>query len=283
MRRAGVALLLMLLLAQHAPTAAAQDEGQPESCRPPVLEMQHLPREFRPGRAYHLLFAIENRNGPPVDAVRATITTTAPGGWTATVAQPEMTLGTDEVRYDVITIAAPPRSTGETHGNLTLLVTFVCTSGEVQTSASESLSLEVRSEAFQAPWPIVLAGFLVLAIGVVILGIRRLRRGVAMTCEAPERLVAAGKSAKFDLHIENRRGRPQRLHLLATGLPAGWNVHLALDEVVLEPGEEKTVWALLKAPPQADAGDEAVVTFRLQSATGGRENATTLVRARVLA
>lgn len=278
-----MAWLLILLLAQLVPTSAAQDEGQPESCRPPVLEMQRLPAEFRPGRAYHLLFAIENRNGYPVDAVRATVTTTAPGGWTATAAQPEMTLSRDEVRIDVITIAAPPRSTGETRGNLTVLVTFVCTSGEVQTSASETLNLNVQSEGFQAPWPVVLIGFLILATGVTILGIRRLRRGIALTCDAPERLVAPGKSAKFDLHIENRRGKPQRLHLLATGLPAGWHVHLALDQVDLEPGEEKTVWALLKSPPQADAGEEVVVTFRLQSATGGRENAATVVRARVLA
>ena len=45
------------------------------------------------GASYSLTFAIENPNGPPVEAVRATITTTAPAGWTATASPRDLTLG----------------------------------------------------------------------------------------------------------------------------------------------------------------------------------------------
>jgi hypothetical protein len=276
-----LALLLgLLLLGWATPSASAQEE-QAEGCRAPVLSMQDAPSAYGPGTTMNLLFAIENRNIAPVDTTKATVSTTTPAGWTATPSQRELTLGPGAVSWDVLALAAPHRGTGEPRGNVTLLVTFVCTSGDVQTSASSTLVFPVEVQSFQAPWPLVLAGFLLLAGGVVVLGIRRLRRGVALSCKTPERLVAPGKSAKFELIVENRRGKPQRLHFLAIGVPEGWQVHLALDDVELEPGEEKNLWALLKAPPSAQPGDEAQVTLRLVGRDTAREGAATTVRARV--
>lgn len=278
MRTVVVAAALVLLLAP--PLTAGQ--AQVEACRAPVLALQPPPETFEPGGAYHLLFSIENPNGAHVDAVRATITTTTPAGWTATVGQRELTLAPKAVApQNTLVVVAPHRGSGEASGSITLLVTFVCTSGDVQTSASSHQVLGVAIEPFQAPWPVVLVSFLALATGVVLLGIRRLRRGVAFACHVPERLVAPGKSAKFELVVENRRGRPQRFHLLPVGVPSGWQIHLALDEVGLEPGEEKKLWVLLKAPAQALAGEEAVVTLRLEHAKGPRESAKVQVRARV--
>ena len=276
--RGSAALAAVLLGLLLAPGADAQPE--PRACDRPVLEMQEAPQRIPPGTTYSLLFAIENPNGPPVDAVRATITTTAPAGWTAVPAQRDLTLGPQNVSVNALAITAPNRGTGQAQGNITILVTFVCTSGDIQTSAFATRNVPVAIEGFQAPWPVVLGAFAVLAAGVGILGYRRLRRGVAMSSPQPDRAVAPGKSVKFTFVVENRRGKPQRLRLIAEGVPEGWGLHLALTELDLEPGEEKSLWAILKAPPQAQPGQEATLVLRMHDGEG-REGAHLPLRARV--
>ena len=270
------ALLVLLLL---LPAAAAQ-EFQGQACQAPILSVQDTPRVLRPGTDYNLLFAIDNPNGPPVDAVRATVTTTAPAGWTAVAAQRDLTLGPKNVSVSALAVTTPNRGTGAAEGNITIVVTFVCTSGDIQTSAFSTETVEVAIEQFQAPWPLVLGGFAILAAGVGVLGVRRLRRGVALSSPAPERAVEPGKSVKFTLLVENRRGKPQSYRLRAEGVPEGWGVHLALADVELEPGEEKHLWAILKAPPHATLGQEVPVALVLADAEG-REAARTGLLVRV--
>ena len=279
MRGAAIAGLLLLLA---LPAAGAQG-GQSEACRPPALSVQTLPKPLEPGASYPLTFSIENPNGPPVDAVRATVTTTAPAGWTATASPRELTLGPRDASFGALVVTAPNRGSGAATGNITLLVTFVCTHGEIQTSASATSVVEVEIRQFQAPWPVVLTAFVVLAAGVGILGVRRLRRGVGIWVQTPERAIEPGKSAKFTFLVENRRGKPQRFTLLAVGVPEGWSIHLALDTLELEPGEEKSLWAILKAPPGAAPGTTADVQLRLESPRGARESVVARVRAKVAA
>lgn len=263
------------------PVVGAQD-SQDDACRPPVLSFAPAPGPFEPGKSVSYFFGIENANGPPVDVVRATVTTTAPAGWSATAAQRELTLGPRNVSVDVLAITAPNRGAGAPSGNITLLVTFVCTTADIQTSASQSATLEVAIQQFNAPWPIVLGGFLALVVGVSILGIRRLRRGVALIPTPPERPVVPGKSVKFTFLLENRRGKPQKLSFVHGPIPEGWMVHLALDSVELEPGEEKSLWAILRAPPTATPGTDLVVELRLDSPQGGpRDGAVATITAKV--
>lgn len=276
----GDALLAALLLGLLMPPAAAQSEFR--ACDRPILEIEEPPPAVPPGETYSLLFAIENPNGESVDAVRATITTTAPAGWTAVPAQRDLTLGPENVSVNALAITAPNRGTGQAEGNITILVTFVCTSGDIQTSAFATRTVPVAIQGFQAPWPVVLGAFAVLAGGVAVLGYRRLRRGVAMGTHVPERPVLPGKSVKFTFVIENRRGKPQSLRLLQQGAPEGWGLHLALTDVELEPGEEKSLWAILKAPALARPGHEVDLLLRLEDAEG-REAARMPLRARVVA
>lgn len=273
---------LILALAPLLFALAAAQPAQIDACRAPVLTVEDAVDRFDAGATYTVLFAIENPNGGNADAVRATVTTTAPAGWTATPAQRELTMRPNDAIVNALSLTAPNRGSGQPEGNVTVLVTFVCTNGEIQTSASATTTLEVRLAPLSVPWPVVLTAFLVLAAGVGLLGVRRLRRGVALHARTPERGVEPGKSAKFTLVVENRRGKPQKLTFLATGLPEGWSAHLALDEVELEPGEEKTLWAILRAPLSAMPGQEADVTLRLESSKGARESVATRVRAKVV-
>lgn len=271
-------LVLALLLA--LPGAGGQ-ATQSEACRPPVLALQQPPDAFAPGRSMSLLMAIENPNGPPVDTVRATVTTSAPAGWAAIPAQRELTLGPMNVSITALAVTAPNRGSGAVGGNVTVLVTFVCSDEDIQTSASVSDVLTVSLRAFEAPWPVVLGAFLVLAGGVGMLGVRRLRRGVALVPLGDERGVAPGKNVKFTFVVENRRGKPQRLRLASSGVPAGWALHLALEEIDLEPGEEKTLWAIVKAPPHAPPGDVVDVALRLTDVSDGKEAASATLHAKV--
>lgn len=273
--------LWLALVVALAP-AAAQPAAQPEACRAPIIEFQEPPAGFEPGSSTSLLMAIENPNGPPVDNVRASVATTAPPGWTAIPAQRELTLGPSNVSVSALAVTAPNRGSGAGSGNITILVTFVCSSGEIQTRASSLGTLPVSLSAFRAPWPVVLTAFALLAGGVTVLGVRRLRRGIAISPRDVERDITPGKGVKFTFVVDNRRGRPQRLRIRSEGVPPAWTLHLALESVDLEPGEEKALWAILKAPITAPPGLDVAVTLHLEDARGGKDAASAVVRARVL-
>lgn len=284
MRLVPVALALVLALALtplwgsgHAQTP--EPAPQLETCRAPVLAVERPARAFEAGGSTALLMSIENENGPPVDSVRATLTTTAPPGWTAIPAQRELTMAPSNVTITTLSVTSPNRGSGAGEGNITIFVSFLCTTGEFQRISSANQTIEVSIASFQPPWPLVLTAFSVLAAGVTVLGVRRLRRGIALTTLGDERDVAPGRSVKFTFHIENRRGRPQRLRLDTTGVPAGWAMHLALTDIELEPGEEKTLWAILKAPFHAAPGETVTVGLRLTQAE--REIAAAALHARV--
>lgn len=275
--RRGVLLLLLLLA---LPGAASQ--GDAGGCRAPVLSFPEPPRQMEPGGTYTLPFAIENPNAPPVDSVRATLVLAAPAGWSAIPAARELTLGPHNVSFDAIAITAPNRGNGEPAGNVTLHVTFVCTTGDTLTTSSADETIPVSIATFQAPWTVVLPIFAILAVLVLLLGLRRLRRGVAIVPARLERDVEPGKSVKYTFRVENRRGKPQRFALLPVGVPPGWSLSLALEDVELEPGEEKALWAVLKAAPDASAGQEVAVQLRLESPRGAREVPSTTLLARVV-
>lgn len=272
-----VAPIVALVVASSSPLVSAQ---QSEACRPPVLLLEPTSSSFAPGSSRSLLFVIENANVDPVDTVRASVTTTAPAGWTAAPSLRELTLGRGNVSTSALAVTAPNRGTGSSAGNVTILVTFVCSSGTVQTSASASLVVPVRITTLEPPWPIVLGAFLVLAAGIAVLAVRRIRRGVGAWVNQNDRQVEPGRSAKFTFGLENRRSRPQRLHVRGVALPEGWGLHLALEQVDLEPGEEKTLWAILKAPPSARTGDSVDVALVLEE-PGGRVAAEVRLRAHV--
>lgn len=274
------ALLLAGTLLAAPPAQAQPTTTQSQGCLAPVIIVQDAPRVVRAGSSYSLLFAIENPNGPPVEAVRATVTTTAPAGWTAVPAQRDLTLGPLKENWNALAITAPTRGTGELAGNITILVSFTCTSGEIQKSSFTTHTIEAAIEGFRVPWGSVLGGFALLVLGVVVLSLRRLRRGVAMGTPTPERPIPPGKSAKFTFLVENRRGKPQSLRLVAEGVPEGWSLHLALTDVELEPGEEKSLWAILKAPGTATPGHEVDLVLRLLG-KDGREGARLALKARV--
>jgi uncharacterized membrane protein len=279
MRAWGVAAAAIVLAALVAPHARA--DQQSDGCRTPVLSLEPASSTFSPGGSRSLLFVIENPNTAPVENVRALVTTTAPAGWTAAPSLRELTLGPRNVSVSALAVTAPNRGSGAGNGNVTIVVTFVCTSGNVQTSALSSLVVPVGISTLDPPWPLVLGAFLVLAAGIAVLAVRRIRRGVGAWVSQNDRAVAPGRSAKFTFGLENRRARPQRLHVRGVTLPPGWGLHLALELVDLEPGEEKTLWAILRAPPSARPGEVVDVPLVLEE-TGGRVAAEVRLRAQVV-
>lgn len=270
--RLRVGLLALLALASAMPLAAGQ--GTSETCQPPSLAFPTARAVYAPGDTYNLPFAIENRNGAEL-RVNATVQVTTPDGWTATPARRFFTIAPETVVHSVLAITAPSRGTGAPAGNITLSVTFTCQTGIVLlTSTPAEHVLGVRIRAFDAPWPLLLGGFALLALGVAIMGVRRLRRSILLSPAERNRGIEPGKSVKFTFSVHNRRGKPASYAVLVGGLPEGWTIHLALNEVDLEPGEEKTLWAIVRAPPTAPVGTQAPFAIRLQGLRGPRDAAT---------
>lgn len=275
------ALFALALVALHpAPAASAQ---QAEACLPPGLTLQKGPSAWEPGSRFVLQFAVDNPNEPPVESVTARLFTTAPQGWTASLAETALTLTPGASRIDPLTVTAPRRGTGVASGEIAISVQVTChRAGGVDARSLATTSFDVQLTAIRVPW--LLVGALVLATlaaTAVVWVVRRSQPGVVVASSASEKPLAPGKGTHFPLLVGNRRREPDAIALSLADVPAGWTAHVAVPELELEGREEREIWLSVRAPAEARPGDEATIRVRAVSRRRPRDVASVDVRARV--
>lgn len=250
---------------------------------PPVLTLQDPPSSWEPGSRFVLQFAVENPNGPPVESVTARLYTTAPQGWTASLAETAFTLTPGLSKIDPLTVTAPRRGSGVASGEISVSVQFTChRAGGVDARAIDVAKFGVALTAIRVPWVLV-AGLVAgaLAVAGVVWIVRRTQPGVTVASAAAEKALAPGKAVHFPLVVGNRRREPDAIALALADAPSGWSAHLAVPELELEGREEREIWLSVRAPAEARAGDEAAFTVRAVSRRRPRDVASLAVRARV--
>lgn len=230
-----------------------------------------------PGEVRVLRFGIEKADE---EVARASITVTAPPGWSAVASNPTPVLDGRAPVLNAISVVAPARGTGVTEGEVVVTVETVCEGAEEGATASAAIRVEVE------PLSRGLVGLLAslgVAGVVVLLGIGVVSRlaGVGVTSAEPDRVVAPGATASFRIVVENKRTVPERVTLAVGALPAGWSVVVPAPELDLEPREEKEVWLAVRAPVDARAGTETDVVVHAALKEEPRRAAAIVLRARV--
>ncbi len=275
----GVAALVAALVAS-LPTTVAQQE---EACRRPVVLAADGPAAWEPGSRFPIQIAIENPNEAPVETVTVRAEASAPPGWSALLAWSSLTIGPGNHPLNTLTVTASQRGSGLDAGEIVVTVRFTCHHpGDLQANAQASLVLPVALAPARVPW--LLVGGIALAAIAVAGGLyawrARLPR-VGIKAVHAERALPPGKGGQFPLVVANRRREPDGVILAVTDVPAGWSAHLAVDEIDLEPREERSLWVMVRPPPNARPGDAAALTVRATSRKNPREVAYAEVRARV--
>lgn len=275
---ARLALVLVAASVLAVPALAQQEEA----CRRPVVEPAAGPDSWSPGQRFVMPVFIVNENEAPVESVTARLDVVPPPGWSASLARSSFTLGPENFTVEPLTITAPQRGTGLPAGDVVLTVHLTCHRAGIDFNAQTSVTFPVELTPARIPWLLLGAGLVaVLVVVSVVWSVRARLPRVSVRSSQPARVVPPGKGVQFPLVVGNRRREPDGIVLQVTDLPEGWGAHLAVDELELEPREERALWLRVRAPPGAALGEEHVLIVRAASRKHPREVAFLHVRARV--
>lgn len=266
MRQGGIAGLL-ILAALAAPAFAQSQDG----CLPPLIAIPASPWIFDPREPAATIVQIENPNGPPVETVSVSLDVTYPEGWSAVLAQREISMGPNNVTVVGLSMSAPARGVGATEGNITVSAAAACVTGSLITPrVTSATSIHVTLAPASAPWfsiVVAIAGVLILTILYFALRVRR--GGVRVVCDESEKDVPPSRAVSFPLLVQNRNSRPIVVELAPPDVPKGWSAHLAVAELALEPRREQELWLLVRAPATAKVGEE--LTLRVRARAKGED------------
>lgn len=262
----GAGILLFALLA--APASAA--------CADVVLTPSADTLVVPPGEARVLRLGIEKDDE---DVSRATLTVSAPPGWSAEASNPTPVLDGRDPVLTSISVVAPERGTGVTEGEVVVAIEVPCDDGPATT---QRVVVLVQVEPLSPRLLGWLAGLGILGIGALLgVGVVSRLAGVGVTSADPDRALAPGQTASFRLVVENKRTVPERVTLAVGALPDGWSVVVPAPQLDLEPREEKEVWLAVRAPTDAVPGAEAEVVVHAALKDEPRRAAAVVLRARV--
>lgn len=131
------------------------------------------------------------------------------------------------------------------------------------------------------PWGLVILGLIVLIALALLVGWLTVfgRAAAVKIVSAPELIVPAGTTGRFQLTVENlrKKGNPINFQLSAGGMPEGWDAKLQPGNALLDPvGGAKsieTVWLTVEAPNHTEP-ESAVVKVRAIALTAAGKKDT---------
>lgn len=157
---------------------------------------------------------------------------------------------------------------------------------------SRSLTVEVeRASGFRLPgldaidFPLeyLAAGILLVAVAVAIPLLARKRRpvGPAVQCPEPLKRVKPGRGASFPIELRNPNETPLKLDLAVGAVPDGWSAFLPVPDMQLAARETRSVWLMVRAPPEARAGQACDVDVTASDAQHPQRKRVVKMRAEV--
>lgn len=290
MRRILKALsLAFLALAVVAPAGGAQAP----SCS--TLDISHVtPPPVEPGGVVDVTVNVENTGQfaevlVPVRAVTAT-------GWTVEPREQNLTIAPQQTASATFRVTAPSDAVqsaqlqisaqGQCSANGT---PFPIPGAMVTNTVTDTVVLDVATpsrftlpDIGAIPPEYFLGGLGALAIVVgAIVAMRRKSAGFDVKCVEAEKHLRPGRGTSFPIEIRNRAREPDVAQFEVGEVPAGWNAFMALPELTLAGGESRTLWLMVRAPPNATSGSGAVVPVAVRSRSSPKLAARVAVRAEV--
>ncbi len=107
------------------------------------------------------------------------------------------------------------------------------------------------------------------------------RRALRVEAKEPLLGVEPGEGVSFPVEVENRGKEPDTVRFDMDGVPDGWSAFIAVPSLDLDAGEHRTLWVLVRSPPDARAGDVATVNVHAASETHSERSVTVDLTAKV--
>lgn len=156
-----------------------------------------------------------------------------------------------------------------------------CPGNSCQATASQQGALAYEApqgirlpglDALAFPIEYLIAGVLLVAVATAIplaLRGRTARRGgIAADCPEPLKMLKAGRGTSFPIELRNLADQPAQASFEVAPVPEGWSAFMPLPEVQLAAKEARSLWLMVRAPPDAQVGATADIELKLRLPSG---------------
>lgn len=297
MRPRFLALLALALLVAPAAVAQLPPAPQPQGCGPLAVEAPVAPSAIEPGATGTITMNVRN-SGQSAMLVTIVASTTA-AGWSFPSGEEQTVQLAQGADQDVVfEVLAPENGDGTATvnfasegacqypgGQCPALSPQLCQAqGAPQTvtvERAEPQGFRIPGLAgIDIPLPYLIAGLLLIALAVAVPLLMRNRKPprATATCPEPMKPVKPGKGASFPIEVTNPSDASRKLHLEVGAVPEGWSAFLPLPEIQLAAKESRSLWLMVRAPPDARPGQSADVEVTATDA--GRPERPTIVKVR---
>lgn len=267
--------LLVILLALAAP-AAAQLPSAP--CGPIQLALLATEDSVPAGTAREFGGTVGNTGSTPgaaeVDVAEA------PDGWNVTVTPASIQLAARDQSGSTgsftVRVLVPANATAP--ADVTIGAVLRCAGPLPVQSRAETETLTITptppsagaaeriADLMERYGALALGALVVVALGgAAVVGVNRARAGVVADAPEPLKTVRAGRGTSFPLAVENRERRADTVRFEVGAVPTGWAAFTAVPELTLAPGERRTTWLMVRAPPDAADGAHAAIPIAVRS------------------
>lgn len=266
-----LAIGLLAVAVLPGPSAVAQLPPCPQSAF--TLAVDRATETLVPGDAAVFNVSVANGGNLPA-SVDMTYSQPDAAEWSRSPGTDSFTVGAGQSVAVALTLTAPRSPSAPRTARVGISAVIACQGpvGEVQCCTLPASVTATMSAT--APPPTVATGsrldlsaiaFLVLFAAVVAFGgysFLKTRSGVVLECPEPRRDVHPGKGTSFPVRVQNRTQQAQKVMLKLGDLPEGWTPFLAMPEIELAAGEQRSFWLMLRSPRDARPGDHCRMTLR---------------------
>lgn len=288
--------LLVLLLLAALPHAAGQVPGAP--CGPVTMDAPTSPATPVPaGREAEVAVAVTNGGARAVEVTVGLAATDGGEGWT--LPAPEATQAIAAGETATFAFAVVPSDSASEQVTLTFTVANAtcavaagvpCPPQTCQAALPQSQSAVVRLERPQGvgipgldqlglPLEYLVAGVVLVGVATAIpFLLRKKGGGFAADCPEPLKMVRPGRGTSFPIELRNGGADPLTAQFEIGPVPEGWTAFMPLPEVQLAGRETRSLWLMVRSPPNAADGEAADVELRLRGA--GKPGPGSVVRVR---
>lgn len=123
--------------------------------------------------------------------------------------------------------------------------------------------------ALAVPIEYLIAGIVLVGLATVIpLAMRKRRVGIVATCPEPLKMVKPGRGTSFPIELRNGSKQALSATFDVGKVPEGWNAFMPLPDVQLAGRESRSLWLMVRSPPDALQGQSVDVELRLRAPSG---------------
>ncbi len=288
MRKTGVWILVFAVAALGATMPSMAQF--PSTCQVELFGAEENPStdHFDEGETRTFAFTVENTG--ELDADASVYISESPPGWSWPSSAPTIqSLSPGETQQRAIDITFTGDMEADAGFEMVLedieCQTLGLTGGTISgdTNSPQTLTfthapLPVPSDG-GLPWAWIVFGVIVAAavVGVPVAYQQRGAR-VSASVEESEKDVIAGRGTSFPVTLKNQSNDPVPVRLEITDVQEGWSALTTLPDLELAAKETRTVYMMVRAPPDAKPGDLCVAKLTVKPEGGSPTTVKTLSR-----